>query len=143
MVECVDRAVQPDAPFGGIAHDLILESRTLGCREHPAEYAAMCLDELAAIRSLLSSEDPKFKRDGIEAARAIRKEQRALLALEFEYARVGIEARTHDRLSRLRFASESSGDQGVSSENMSATMSKMVADLMEQEKENGSSDSGV
>jgi hypothetical protein len=100
----------------------------------------MCLDELTAIRSLLGSDDPKTKRDGIEAARAIRKEQRALVALELEYARVGIEARTHDRLSRLRFASESSassGDQGPSSENVSEAMSKMLADLMEQDKENG------
>jgi hypothetical protein len=136
MVKCVDRTEQPSAPFGGIAHNLIQESRALGCREHPAEYAAMCLDELAAIRSLLTSDDTKLKEIGIAAARAIRKEQRALLDLELKYAKVGIEAGTFDRLSRLRFASES-GDRGPSPENVSAGMAKMMGDLMAERKENG------
>jgi hypothetical protein len=136
MVECVDSPVQPDAPFGGIAHDLIQESRALGCREHPAEFAAMCLDELTAIRSLLTSDDPKLKEIGITAARAIRKEQRALLDLELKYAKVGIEAGTYDRLSRLRFVSESN-DNGPTPEGVSAGLSAMVSDLMEQKKANG------
>lgn len=140
MVECVDSSKQPDAPFGGIAHSLILESRALGWREHPAEYAAMCLDELTAIRSLLngklSSEDAALKKIGIEAARAIRKEQRALLQLELDYAKVGIEAQTLAGVHRLRFASEFGG-QGPSVENVSAGMAAMMADLEVQRKANG------
>lgn len=136
MVECVDSPAQPDAPFEGIAQALILESRALGWREHPAEYAEMCLDELKAIRSLLTSDDPKIKKDGIEAARAIRKEQRALLQLEHAHVKVGIEAATYDRLSRLRFASESE-DPGPSPENASAALTTMVAELMQQRKANG------
>lgn len=140
MVECVDNSVQPDAPFGGIAHALILESRALGWREHPAEFAAMCLDELKAIRSLLSgklsSEDAALKKIGIEAARAVRKGQCDLLRLELEYAKVGIEAQTLAGVHRLRFASEAGG-QGPSVENVSAGMAAMMADLEVQMKENG------
>jgi hypothetical protein len=139
MVECVNSPVQPDAPFGGIAHALILESRALGWREHPTEYAAMCLDELTAIRSLLTSDDLALKKVGIEAARAVRKGQRDLVKLELEYAKVGIEARTYDRLSRLRFASESNA-QGLSSENVSAGMAAMMTELMEQRKGNARSE---
>lgn len=133
----MDSLVQPDAPFGGIAHALVLESRALGWREHPAEYAAMCLDELTAIRSLLKSDDASTQKFGIEAARALRKEQRALLQLELKYAEVGIQAGTYERLSRLRFASESEGDKGPSPENVSAGMATMMAQLMQERKDNG------
>lgn len=97
----------------------------------------MCLDELMAIRSLLKSDDTSAQKFGIEAARAIRKEQRALLQLELEHVKVGIHANMYDRVSRLRFASESEGDKGLSSENVSAGMAGMMAELMQQRKENG------
>ncbi len=132
--------IQPDAEMDlpdalrRVAKGLVLDLRALGFRDQPADYAEMLKAERRAVQSLLDSDDPRLAMDGLRVVREIESERRKLAELELAHAKAGMEALVFHQLSRLRMQGEQQGEQGMSSENASAGIARMMTELAKQEK---------
>ena len=131
--------IQPDAEMDlpdalrRVAKGLVLDLRALGFRDQPADYAEMLKAETRAVQSLLESDDPRLGERGLQALNAIERERRKVVELELAHAKAGMEALVYHQLSRLRMQGEQQGE-GLSSENASAGIAKIMAELAGQEK---------
>ncbi len=121
----------PDA-LRRVARGLVLDLRALGFRDQPENHRELLKAELRAVQNLLDADDPRLAERGLQALHAIQKERRRVAELEIQHAKTGIEALIYLQLSRLRMQGEQPA-QGPSSENVSAALSQMVAELSGQQ----------
>ena len=134
MSEQITLNDEPMNSVRGFASGLVEDSRDRGYRGYTADQLRDLLGaRFQAIIKMLKSDDLKAINRGLRALATIEKGWQRVLDVETQYAKTGVEAATAYELVRTRMQAET-GQRGPSPENMSEAMSRMMAEIQEQDK---------
>ena len=123
----------PTAAVFASARALLHEARATTLQNQTDAERATQTVRLETISELLRSDDLREVDRGLLAAQAFTREQWKLLEVEFDLFKFALYAAVAERIAGARMQADA-GDWGPSPENISEEMSRMMAEIAEQDK---------
>ena len=107
--------------------------RSRGFRDDSLELHELLRTRHETIAAMMASDDPRIAVQGLRALDAVQRERRAILELEVDLAKAGMQAWTAYEVARLQLHDGDSGPVGATPEQLNVVLAEIMDDSRTQQ----------